>query len=189
MVMKVIGLTGTIGAGKDIARDLLEKKFGVASVRLSDVIDISALKKRKVKITREVLQNRGDELRQQYGSHVLAKIATDFMKPTDEIKIVDGVRNPGEVEYFKSKFGDDFILIAIDAPQQIRFERAIKRDREIDPKAWEEFIVNDERDQGKDQPPYGQQVGKCIEMADVVIQNDGSLEEFQKKVEYAVKEL
>jgi len=89
----------------------------------------------------------------------------------------------------KKQFGDDFKLIAIDAPQQIRFERLQQRKRESDPKSWEEFVVADERDQGINQPEYGQQVRKCIEMADVVLQNDGSLEEFQKKVEDVIKEL
>ena len=73
--MKVIGLTGTIGSGKDIVREMLEKKFDTVSVRLSDLLETSALKKMGIKITREMKQNLGDDLRQKYGTHVLAKIA------------------------------------------------------------------------------------------------------------------
>lgn len=189
MVMKVIGLTGTIGSGKDVAREILEKKFTIVSVRLSDLLETNALKKKGIKITRVMQQNLGNELRQKYGSHILAKIALDLMGKNNEIKIIDGIRNPGEVDFLKKQFGDDFKLIAIDAPQQVRFERVVKRNRASDPKTWEEFVAVDERDQGKDQPEYGQQVRKCIEMADVVIQNDDSMDEFQKKVEDAVKEV
>ncbi|MBU5537594.1 MAG: AAA family ATPase [Candidatus Aenigmatarchaeota archaeon] len=187
--MKIIGLTGTIGSGKDVAREILEKKFNTVSVKLSDLLDYSSLKKRGINITRKIQQDLGDQLRQKYGTHVLAKIAIEFMKKNDNVKIIDGIRNPGEVDFLRQKFGEDFKLIAIDAPQQIRFERIVKRNRPTDPKNWEEFVAADERDQGKNQPEYGQQVKKCIEMSDVVIQNDGSLEEFTKKVEDAVKNL
>lgn len=189
MIMKIIGLTGTIGSGKDIVREILEKKFDTVSVRLSDLLDTNELKKKGIKITRDIQQNLGNELRKKYGAHVLAKLAIDFMKKNTDIKVIDGIRNPGEVDFLRQQFGDDFKLIAIDASQQIRFERIVKRNRDIDPKIWEEFVATDERDQGKDQPEYGQQVRKCIEMADVVLQNDGSLEEFQKKVEDVIKEI
>ncbi len=188
MVMKVIGLTGTIGSGKDVVRETLEKRFNTASVRLSDLLDQSVLKKRGITITREVQQDTGDQLRKQYGNHVLAKIAVGFMKKNNDVKVIDGIRNPGEVDFLRQQFNEDFKLIAIDAPQQVRFERVMKRNRPIDPKTWEEFIAADERDQGKDEPEYGQQVKRCMEMADVVIQNDGSLEDFEKKVEDVIKE-
>lgn len=187
--MKVIGLTGTIGSGKDVAREILEKKFNARAIKLSDLLDYSALKKQGIKITRKIQQDLGDELRKQYGAHILAKIALDFMKKSDNVKIIDGIRNPGEVGYLREQFGDNFILIAIDAPQQVRFERLFKRNRVADPKTWEEFTVADERDQGKDQPNYGQQVSKCIEMADIVLQNDSTLEEFKGKVEDLVKDI
>ncbi len=187
--MKVIGLTGTIGSGKDIVREILEKKFNTVSVRLSDLLKTDVLKKKGIKITRDMQQNLGDELRQKYGTHVLAKVAIDFMGKNSEIKIIDGIRNSGEVDFLKKQFGDDFKLIGIDASQQVRFERVIKRNRDSDPKTLEEFVVADERDQGKDQPEHGQQVRRCIEMADVIMKNDGSLEEFKKKVEDVIKEL
>lgn len=186
--MKVIGLTGTIGSGKDVVREILEKKFNTVSVKLSDLLDQAILKKKGIATTREIQQDSGDQLRKQYGNHILAKIAVEFMKKNNDMKVIDGIRNPGEVDFLRQQFGEDFKLIAVDAPQQVRFERVVKRNRDIDPKTWEEFVVADERDQGKEQPEYGQQVRKCIEMADVVLQNDGSLEEFQKKVEDVIRE-
>lgn len=132
-------------------------------------------------------QDLGDQVRQKYGTHVLAKVAVGFMKRDDAVKIIDGIRSPGEVDYLHKEFGDEFILVAIDAPQDVRFKRVQERNRNSDPKTFEEFVKLDERDQGMNEPPYGQQVKKCIEMADIVIQNDGNMEEFQNKVEEFMK--
>lgn len=180
--MKVIGLTGTIGSGKEVVRELIEKSTSSYSVVLSSLLKEDALKKQKIAITREIKQNLGNEVRRQYGTEILAKIAIGFMQKNKDFLIIDGIRNPGEIDFLREKFGEDFKLIAIDAPQQIRFERMSQRKREGDPATLEEFIRLDERDQGKDEPEYGQQVRKCIEMADIILQNDGSLEDLERKV-------
>lgn len=189
MKMKVIGLTGTIGSGKEIVRELFEKNNNSYSVVLSSLLKEEALKKQGIEITREIRQNLGNELRRQYGSDILVKIAISFMQKNKDFLVIDGIRNSGEADFLKSKFGESFKLIAVDAPQQMRFERLSQRKREGDPATLEEFIRLDERDQGKDEPEYGQHVRKCIEMADIVLQNDGSLEEFQKKVEDLISKI
>lgn len=189
MKMKVIGLTGTLSSGKEVVREILEKNTSSYSVVLSSLLKEDTLKKQGIKITREIRQNLGNELRKQYGNDVLVKIAVSFMQKNKNFLIIDGIRSLGEADFLRGKFGEDFKLIAVDASQQIRFERMNQRKREGDPATWEEFVRLDERDQGKDEPEYGQQVKKCVEMADVVIQNDGSLEEFQKKVEDVIKQL
>lgn len=186
--MKVIGLTGTIGSGKEIVREIFEKNANSYSVVLSSLLKEDALKKQGIKITREIRQNLGNELRKQYGTSVLVKIAVSFMQKNKDFLIIEGIRSPGEADFLREKFGDDFKLISVDASQQTRFERISHRGREGDPKTWEEFVKLDERDQGKDEPEYGQQVRKCIEMADIALQNDGSLEELQKKVEDVIKQ-
>ncbi len=186
--MKVIGLTGTLSSGKEVVREILEKNTNSYSVVLSSLLKEDILKKQGIKITREIRQNLGNELRKQYGTDVLVKIAVSFMQKKDFL-IIDGIRNPGEVDFLRESFGDSFKLIAVDAPQQIRFERMSQRKREGDPATWDDFVKLDERDQGKDEPEYGQQVRKCVEMADMVLQNDGSLEEFQKKVEDTIKQI
>ena len=188
MKMKIIGLTGTIGSGKEVVREILEKNFNAYTVVLSSLLKEDALKKQGIKITREIQQNLGDELRKQYGPEILAKIAVSFMQKDKDMLIIDGIRNPGESDFLKTKFGDSYKLIAVDAQQKIRFERTVKRGRPTDPKILEEFVKLDDREQGKDEPDYGLQIRKCIEMADIVLQNDGSLEEFQKKVTDVIKE-
>jgi len=75
----------------------------------------------------------------------------------------------------------------VDAPQKLRFERVGKRRTTRDPKTWEEFVEMDKRDQGENEPEYGQQTKKCLDQADFVIVNDGTGEEMKKKVEEIIK--
>lgn len=179
--MKVIGLTGTIGSGKEIAKEFFKKKFNCYVVTLSDVI-MSEKERKKPGFDRKTLQDLGNELRRKYGAHILAKLAIEYLPREKELTIIDGIRNPAEAEFLRKKFGKNFILIGIDAPREIRFERIVKRAKYSDEKTFEEFINLDERDLGKNEPEYGQQVKKCLEKADLILINDGTIEDFEKKL-------
>jgi dephospho-CoA kinase len=185
MVNFVIGITGTIGSGKEVVKEALSKNFSCYSVSLSSVIQAQM----KKKADRKSLQDMGNELRKKYGNFILAKLATDYMQRDKEMIIVDGIRNPGEVDYLKKTFGNKFFLIAVDAPRELRWERIKARGREGDPKTWEEFLAADERDQGVGEPLYGQRVRECIQMADFLLMNDGTQEEVNEKILRIVKEL
>lgn len=180
--MKVIGLTGTIACGKEKVKELIVRKFDSYQVSLSGAIR-GEMERRSRDFSRKTLQDMGNELRQKYGTHILAKVSTEFMPRAKPVMVVDGIRNPGEAEYLRKTYKGDFILVAVDAPQELRFERVQKRNRPLDPKTWEEFVALDERDQGKDEPQYGQQVKKCIGMADIKIENDGDEAKLNAKLE------
>lgn len=79
----------------------------------------------------------------------------------------------------------NFKLIAVKAKKAVRFRRLRKRGKPWDPKTWKDFLVVDRRDKGIGQKGYGQQVGKCVKMADEEIQNNGNL----KQLEKGIKEL
>ncbi|MEK6760533.1 MAG: hypothetical protein AABX93_01270, partial [Nanoarchaeota archaeon] len=100
--------------------------------------------------------------------------------------LIDGIRNPGEVEELK-KTGN-FLLISIDAPFEERYLRVIKRNKESDPKEREEFIKIDARDFGEENPE-GQQVGKCMAMADFQIMNNSTFEKLNEQIEDLYREI
>lgn len=178
--MKVIGLTGTIGSGKEFVKNVIKKRFDCYDVLLSGAIMNMSKKK---DISRKDLQDMGDQLRQKYGTFVLAKVSTEFMPRDKPVMIVDGIRNPGEAEWLRKTYKSDFVLVGIDAPQQVRFQRVQQRNRPGDPKTMEEFDVIDRRDHGEGEPDYGQHVKKCLGMADVVVYNDGNEAEVEAKMQ------
>lgn len=187
--MKVVGITGTIGSGKDVAKSFFEKKFSCYSSNLSDLIRTELLEKKKIKVDKNLKQNLGNDLRKQYGNHVLAELAWNFLQKNRELIVIGGIRNPGEIEFLKKKAGKDFVLIAVDAPRELRWEKVQKRNKSTDPKTYEEFVAIDEKDLGTGEPEYGQQVRKCMSMADYKIENNGSDEEFFKKLDEIAKEI
>jgi dephospho-CoA kinase len=89
--------------------------------------------------------------------------------------VIDGVRNMEEIEYFKKELGLDFLVVAIDAPDELRRKRAIARGRTDDSKDLKDLEERDKRE-----IRWGLQ--KVIANTDIVISNNGSLEQFRKQV-------
>ncbi len=182
----IIGLTGTIGSGKGIIADFL-KEQGFIYLSLSNVVRETA-KERSIEITRKNLQDLGNELREKEGGGVLANFIINKIKNQEYDKVViDGIRNPFEVEVLKNL--KNFFLVSIDSSQKIRFNRVNKRNRPSDPNTWEEFLEIDDRDKGIGEIETGQNVGKCMELADFSFVNDGSLEDFQNKIKRSLEEI
>jgi dephospho-CoA kinase len=187
--MKIIGITGTLASGKTSVKDFFLSRFPSSYfISLSDIIEEELLKEGK-ELKRENFIEKGNELRKRYGDQVLVEVVTLTLseKIEKQFLIIDGIRNPGEVEFLRKKFGKDFILIAFDAPREIRFRRLRERKKEGDPKTFEEFLEIDETDLGKNQPEYGQNVEECLKLADYLIINDGSVNELNKKLEEIAK--
>ena len=180
----LIGLTGRIASGKGMVAEYLKSK-GFEYTTISQVVREEA-GKINIPITRESLQDLGNLVRKYEGSGAWIK---RIIQKTDinGNYIIDGIRNPGEVLELRKIPG--FVLISIDAPQKIRFERVVSRNKESDAKTWETFLKMDERDFGIGEPEDGQQVGKCMALADNNIINDSSPESFHKKIEEIYKKI
>ncbi|MCX7974123.1 MAG: AAA family ATPase [Candidatus Aminicenantes bacterium] len=174
---RLIGLTGTNGAGKgEVAKYFLKKGYHYFS--LSDLLR-EELQKRGEAITRDSLIRLGNELRRQGGADILAKMIMKKVSEVDGPAVIDSLRNPAEINYLRQQ--GNFFLIAVDAPVEVRFARIKARGRDESVKTLEEFIAK-ENEEMSDQSE-AQQLQKCLEMADLKIWNDGSLEELYAKLE------
>ena len=186
----LIALTGRIAAGKETLTGFLRDK-GFEYLETSQLLK-QELTKRGMELSRENMQDLGDELRDKDGAGALMKIFLERLGGADNLDdrniIIDSLRNPGEVRYLKNNV-QKFILIGIDAPQKLRFERIIKRDKPSDPKTWEEFLKVDERDFCDAKNPMGQRVGECLELADHKVFNDGGLRDSMNKIKEIWEEI
>jgi dephospho-CoA kinase len=171
---KLIGITGTNGAGKGEAAAYLVKK-GYDYFSLSDLIR-EEMEKKGEEIDRNNLIKMGNKLRERFGADILAR---RIMKRIKGKAIIDSIRNPKEVEFLgKQKY---FLLLAVDAPVELRFERVKSRGRDESASNLKEFIRKEEEEMTDYE--NGQQLRNCINLADMTLINDGSLEDLHKKLE------
>ncbi len=174
---KLIGLTGTNGSGKGEAAVYLKKK-GYAYFSLSDVIR-NELHKDGKEDSRDNLIQKGNELRKKHGPDILARMV---MEKVEGKAVIDSIRNPSEVEYLRRE--KEFILLAIDAPVELRYERVKQRGRQESVSTLEEFIKKEKEEMTDSEK--GQQLHSCMKMADFMIMNDGALEDLHLKLEEIV---
>jgi dephospho-CoA kinase len=171
---RLVGLTGTNAAGKgEIAAYLASKGYDVFS--LSDVIR-EHLRRRGLEDSRDNLIAAGNALRRRYGADVLAK---RVLKKVRGDAVIDSIRNGGEVAYFRRQPG--FVLVAVDAPVALRFERARRRGRAESASTVEAFAAKEREEMAGGRA--GQQLRRCLESADLTITNDGTRAELKRKVD------
>lgn len=177
----VLGLTGSIGSGCGEATTHLEdRKFRKYSLtgRIWEYAKENGL---KIDGRRD-LQDLGDKLRKEHGEDYLAKCVYDKINWEDSKIVIKSIRNDHEAIFLKNRI-KNFFLINIDAPTEIRLRRLISQDVYKDE---DDFYRDDERDTGEDQPAFGQHVRKCVDQADIVINNDSSKKEFYEKIDKCI---
>lgn len=175
----IIGVTGTKASGKGIVTEILKEK-GFTYTSTSDQVRKEATKRGLSNYTIKDLQDIGNDIRDKFGPEELVRRCLQELTDKKDI-VIDGIRNPGEIKEIKKMGG---IMIAVDAPVKMRFERLMARKRASDPQTLEDFEKMEARDRGNKESDIGQQVDKCIEMSDHKIINDSTLETLKTKIEY-----
>jgi deoxycytidylate deaminase/dephospho-CoA kinase len=176
----IVGLTGSFGAGCSILVDYLTQKNYVR-YSLSDVVKQALIKERGedeiAKIPfgarRKIYQDKGDELRKKNLYALVDEILPQVLSDLDSGKdvVIDSIRNHFEVARLRHAI-IGVQIIAVNASLSERWERC-KAEYETLESAFKD---DDERDKGDEQPPYGQHVQKCVEVADFVISNNNPCE-------------
>jgi len=171
---KLIGLTGTNSSGKGEAAAFFEAR-GYSYFSLSDIIR-DELSQEQQDITRDNLIQKGNQLREKHGADILARRVMEKVRGK---AVIDSIRNLFEIKHFRTQEG--FILLAIDAPVEIRYTRARQRGRNESASTLEEFIAKEEEEMKQNEK--GQQLEACLQAADYRVTNEGSLENFFEKLE------
>lgn len=176
-----IGVTGYLASGKDtVAQYLQSKNFHHYS--LSDELR-AILKERGVPSNRDNQVKVGNELREKYGADYLARrVSKKIVTPA----VISSIRTPGEVTALKEN--KDFHLLFIDAPLDVRYQRIISRGREGQAtQTFEEFKSQEEREMTG--ASHQQQLKAVADMADYIITNDSTEQEFYNKIDQIMSQL
>jgi dephospho-CoA kinase len=169
----VLGVAGMPGSGKaEISR--VAKQKGYAVVVMGDEIR-EETKRRGLEPTPENVGKIMLKLREEEGPTVVAKrCIPKIANANTEIVSVDGIRSLQEVYEFEKNF-PQFVLLAVHSSPETRFGRLFRRSRSDDPKGWKVFIERDLRELSVGQ-------GNAIAMADYMLVNEGTLDEFKARV-------
>lgn len=164
----IIGLTGQMASGKSTVIETL-KKLNYKVITLSDSIR-EECRKKGLEEKRENLMNIGQRLRTEFGAGILGKRTLEKITIEGGDKwVVDGIRNPSEI--LELRKNPNFILIANTAPEEMIIDRIFSRKRSDDTLDREAIKKKLRREMGENEPEDGQQVSKCIKMADYIFEN------------------
>ena len=173
----IIGLTGPMASGKTTVVEAL-KSEGFRHFTLSDIVREECAA-RGLALERDNLMATGQSLREQFGAGVLGERALKKIAEErgDKNWIVDGIRNPAEAQALKKH--PNFVLVANTAPEDLIVSRILSRKRADDTLDEDTIRAKLKREMGEGEPPEGQQVQKCIDMADYTFENTMPMSEVE----------
>ena len=168
--MKIIVTAGMPGSGKE---EFLcaANSTGIPFLRMGDIVRETYSQRSAEDKDLTVGQFANIE-RERHGFDIWAKRAVERMH--GNIFMIDGCRSMDEVRAYEN-LTSDVHIVAIFASPRTRYERLIKRNREDAPKNIEEFEARDKREIS-----WG--LAETIALADTMIINESSLEDFRKEV-------
>lgn len=182
----VIGLVGTIASGKGTVIDFLKEK-GFKAYSTSDVLK-KEIMARGFEITRARCNAVSNELREKLGVDILAARTAEVIEQDNpDYVVIDAIRNPAEANFFKQKYGAK--IIGVIADQEKRYEMFKARGTYTDEiQTFEQFKELDDREMSQ-VGVHKQQVGAALELADAIIENDGSVSDLKEKLEVTLADL
>ncbi|PLW97541.1 MAG: hypothetical protein C0593_08305 [Marinilabiliales bacterium] len=181
--MIIFGITGTLGAGKGTIVEYLISKYNFEHYSVRAYL-IERIEEKGLPVNRDSMVVVANELRASESPSFIIDELHKKAVESGKNCIIESIRTPGEVESLRKK--ENFWLIAVDADPKVRYERITARKSETDNVSFDAFVENEKREMTSSDPNK-QNLSKCIEMADFVIDNSGSLFDLQQKVEDVLK--
>ena len=183
--MVIIGITGTIGAGKGTIVEYLtsKKNFKHYSVRSFLLREIQH---RQLPPNRDSMVIVANHLRQTHSpSYIVDQLIKEALL-NNQHSVIESIRTEGEIISLRKHYC--FYLFAIDALPELRYQRILKRNSETDHIDYHTFIENETREFSSTNH-YKQNLKKCIELADFTFLNNGSIEELYQQIENVLTKL
>jgi len=194
--LRVIGLTGLPSSGKgEVAAAILSAAathgWRCAHLSFSDEIKAEALRRGHDAGTldRELLSRVATDLRRTGGSGILAERIVDrissWPEPVPEVFVVEALRHIGEAAVLRRRFGERFSLVAVVADLPVIAGRLLRRARPDESPAALRSVQDAIRlleTELRGSSPEAPNVGQTIAIADVRIENNGTLEDLRSRV-------
>lgn len=177
--IRIIGITGTLGAGKGTVVEYLKEKYGFVHFSVRDFLKEEVLR-RGMEPNRDSFTSVANELRAAHSPSYVTDCLYERAAQQPHDAVIESIRTPGEIDSLQAK--GNFQLWAVDADPEIRYRRAVLRNSETDHVSYETFLANERREMSSTDPNK-QNLSACIARADAVFQNNGDFEELYHAVD------
>jgi len=183
--MIILGITGTLGAGKGTIVDYLVREKGFAHYSVRGFL-LERIRQLGLPENRDSMFHLANELRAEHGpSYVVDRLFEEAVR-SGKNSIIESIRTTGEIDSLRKREG--FYLLAVDAEPTLRYDRIRLRQSETDQVSYETFLQNEQRESVSADPGV-QNLLACISQADVVILNNGPVGELYRNVDDALRKL
>lgn len=179
---KVIALAGETGSGKGVIAAYLEKKYGAKKIKFSDMLR-DVLERYYLDYSRENLTTLSGAMREAFGQDIMSKVLRqDIEKTQEEVIVLDGARRKSDLDLIDNL--PNFKFVYVDSSLKNRYERIFSRGEKVDEhqKTFEQFKNDHKLETEKTIP-------ELREVADLVIENNGTLEELHQKIDVIMGEI
>jgi dephospho-CoA kinase len=178
--MKVIGVIGLNGSGKDEVVKYFHERYGFPLFSVGDIVREIAVREGS-ELSRENLDAITRRYFAQYGEGYFLKQVVEKIRSNShswKAAGISGIRSPQDVKIVRDAFDRDFFLVHVYvSDSRVRFERVRQRGSQRDNITYPEFLKQDEVSQELFH------IQEAIRLADISISNDGSLEDLHSEIE------
>ena len=171
--IKVVAFIGMPGAGKTEAVQVAKAR-GIQVLRMGDAV-WDEVRRRDLPLEAAVVGRIASEMRGTNGPEIWATWSLDAVDKKADLVVIDGIRSTAELVAFKEALGPDFVLVLIDCSDDVRMARITSRGRDDDTGTLGAFQDRDRRELG-----WG--LGDVVVAAEVVIPNEGTVEDLHRRV-------
>lgn len=174
----IIGITGTLGAGKGTVVKYLVDRHGFKHYSVRAFLN-EEIVRRGLPSNRDTMTMVANDLRAQHGSgYITEQLIAQAVTDGGNV-VIESIRSIGEAEYLKSHGAR---LWVIDADIKTRYARIVPRASETDAISFEKFVADEQREFANTDPTK-QNISGVMALADVVFRNDGTPEELFEQIE------
>lgn len=168
------------GAGKSEVADIFRNN-GYPVVVMGDIIREEA-KRRGLEANRTNTKKIALALREKDGPGAIAKLCAEKMKETQAgTVVIEGCRSLAEVDVFDD-YAEAVTIVSVHTSPSTRFERLQSRGRDDAPLEWTSF-------RERDLMEVSLGLGGVIAMSDIMLINEGTIEELRNASKEILKRL
>lgn len=178
---KIVAIVGMCGSGKSVASEYLEG-VGYKKVYFGG-ITYEKMQELGIERTPETEKKMREDLRKEYGMGCYAILSLPKIREyyQDGNVVIDDLYSWSEYEVLKEEFGDNVILLCIVADKKLRYSRiAIRPGRSYTNEEAKDRDLSELKNIEKGDP---------IAYADYYVLNNGTIDEYKKRLEEIIQEI